>query len=95
MNNDIVYKALTGKLTKDWLHFLMKDTLLHSKEAKLYSKTLNFVDSSMNIFNRIHDEQKMVIEKARNDFFFRTCRLANRIEKYIEINAKKALKIEF
>ena len=31
-------------------------------------------------------------EKARNDFFFRTCRLANRIEKYIEFNTKKGLK---
>ena len=65
MNNDIVYKALSGKLRKDWLHFLMKDTLLHSKEAKLYSKTLNFVDSSMNIFNGIHDEQKMVTEEIK------------------------------
>ena len=31
-------------------------------------------------------------EKARNDFFFRTCRLANRIEKNIEFNTKKGLK---
>ena len=31
-------------------------------------------------------------EKARNDFLFRTCRLANRIEKYIEFNTKKGLK---
>ena len=31
-------------------------------------------------------------EKARNDFFFRTCRLANRKEKYIEFNTKKGLK---
>ena len=30
--------------------------------------------------------------ETRNDFFFRTCRLANRIEKYIEFNTKKGLK---
>ena len=31
-------------------------------------------------------------EKARNDCFFRTCGLANRIEEYIDFNTKKGLK---
>ena len=26
MNNDVDYKTLTGKLTKDWLHCLLKAT---------------------------------------------------------------------
>ena len=65
MNKDVDYRALTGKLTKDWLHCLLKDTLLHLKEAKSYSKTLNLVDSQMNTLNGILDEQKMVSEDIK------------------------------
>ena len=65
LNNDVDYKALTGKLTKDWLHCLLKDTLLHFKEAKSNSKTLNLVDSRMNTLNEIFDEQKMVTEEIK------------------------------
>ena len=65
MNNDVDYKALTGKLTKDWLHCLLKDTPLRLKEAKSYSKTLNLVDSRMNTLNGILDEQKMVTEEIK------------------------------
>ena len=42
--------------------------------------------------NELFKLPKTRTEKARNDFFFRTCRLANRIEKYIEFNTKKGLK---
>ena len=42
--------------------------------------------------NELFKLLKTRTEKARNDFFFRTCRLANRIEKYIEFNTKKGLK---
>ena len=42
--------------------------------------------------NELFKLPKTRTEKTRNDFFFRTCRLANRIEKYIEFNTKKGLK---
>ena len=42
--------------------------------------------------NELFKLPKTRTEKARNDFFFRTCRLANRIEKFIEFNTKKGLK---
>ena len=41
--------------------------------------------------NELFKLPKTRTEKARTDFFFRTCRLANRIEKYIEFNTKKGL----
>ena len=65
MNNDVDCKAVTRKLTKDWLDCLLRDTLLHLKEAKSYSKPLNLVDSKMNTSNRILDEQIMVTEEIK------------------------------
>ena len=41
--------------------------------------------------NELFKLPKTRTEKARNDFFFPTCRLANRIEKNIEFNTKKGL----
>ena len=45
--------------------------------------------------NELFKRPKTRTEKARNEFFFHTCRLANQIENYIEFKTKKALKIEF
>ena len=33
MKNDVDYKAFTGKLTKDWLPRLLKETSLHLKRV--------------------------------------------------------------
>ena len=45
MDIDTEYEALTWNFTIDWLHCLLKNTPLHLKEAKQYSKTLNLGDS--------------------------------------------------
>ena len=42
--------------------------------------------------NELFKLPKTRTEKARNNFFFRRCRLANRLEKYIEFITKKGLK---
>ena len=44
LSNDAEYKALTGKLNKEWLHCLLKDTLLHLKQAKSRSITFDTID---------------------------------------------------
>ena len=57
LSNDAEYKALTGKLNKEWLHCLLKDTLLHLKQAKSHSITFDTIDKRMKTFDGMIEQQ--------------------------------------
>lgn len=65
ISNETDYKALTAKLTKDFLHCLLKDTLIHLKQARKYSVSIDAFSDRMDSFNAtLLDNQKQQKEFA-------------------------------
>ena len=58
--NDGEFKALTGKLTKDWLLCLLKDALSHLRTAKSFNSNFDTLKEKVSSVNDVIIENKKI-----------------------------------
>ena len=61
--NDGEFKALTGKLTKDWLLRLLKDVLSHLRTAKSFNSNFDMLKEKVSFVNDVIIENKKFKEQ--------------------------------
>ena len=56
-------RCLTGKLTKEWLFFILRDTVSHLKKAESYIDNIVFISKQINSVNdRVIEINQVIID---------------------------------